>query len=66
MKRYRMEKTFIDDMGSIDSLIVHDTVMESKEEHALWFINSMRRHDGLEPLTLDELPYDLTFTFLGE
>jgi len=34
-------------MGSISPFDVKETPMMSKEEDALWHINSMRDHDGL-------------------
>lgn len=64
MKRYRMETTFIDDMGSVSAMDVSETYGETKEEQALWHLNSMRRHDGLRELT--RLPKGIRFTYLGE
>lgn len=58
--KYRMESTFIPDMGSISAMDMTETRYETKEEQALWQINSMRRHDGLPELA--ELPDDIRFT----
>ncbi len=64
MAKYRMEATFIPDMGSISAMNVSETYSMTKEEDALWQINSMRRHDGLEELT--RLPRGIKFTYQGE
>lgn len=59
--KYRMEATFIPDMGSISAMDMTTTRYgETKEEQALWHINSMRRHDGLPELT--RLPKGIKFT----
>ena len=51
MNTYRTEPTFLDDMGSIPSFSgLRDKQTETKEEEALWHLNSMRDHDGLRPL----------------
>lgn len=60
MTRYRVEKTFINSMGSIASFVVNETTMETKEEYALWYLNTMREHDGLQPW--ENLPVRLTYT----
>lgn len=60
MAKYRMEATFIPDMGSVSAMYVQEMRYETKEEQALWQINSMRRHDGLPEL--DELPDAIRFT----
>ena len=60
MRTYRTKTAFISDMGSIPSLSgLSDKSTETKEEEALWHINSMRDHDGLSPL--DELPSNIVF-----
>lgn len=59
MKTYRATFPFIDDMGSVNSMIVKETTMETKEEHALWYLNNMRDHDGLPHL--DSLPDGVKF-----
>ena len=60
MRTYRTKPAFIDDMGSIPSLHkLSDKSTETKEEEALWHINSMREHDGLRPL--DGLPSNIVF-----
>lgn len=51
---YIMKSVFLDDMGSTGNIVCKSTPMQSKEEDALWEINSMRRHDGLKELSLDE------------
>lgn len=60
---YRVEKSFIPSMGSISAFDVTETRYETKEEQALWQINSMRRHDGLEPFK--RLPKGIKFTKKG-
>lgn len=64
MAKYRMEATFIPDMGSISAMDVQETRYETKEEQALWQINSMRRHDGLAELT--RLPRGIKFTYISD
>lgn len=51
MAKYRCIVPFQDDMGSIDPFIVTEYPMESKQQNALWHINSMRDHDGMRHLT---------------
>lgn len=58
--KYVAKIPFIEDMGTISPLVVSDSFGETKEENALWHINSMRKHDGLEPL--EQLPYGVKFT----
>ena len=62
--KYRMESTFIPDMGSISAMDVVETRYETKEEQALWQINSMRRHDGLKEYK--RLPRGIQFSYQGE
>lgn len=62
--KYRMESTFIPDMGSISAMDVTETRYETKESQALWQINSMRRHDGLKEYK--RLPKGIKFTRIGE
>lgn len=57
--KYKCIPPYVDDMGSISPFNVTDSLYESKEEEALWHINSMRDHDGLEHLT--ELPAGTKF-----
>ncbi len=64
MKHYTMEQTFIPDMGSISAMVVTESYGETKEEQALWHINSMRRHDGLKEYK--RLPKGIKFTYLGD
>lgn len=52
--KYIMKSVFLDDMGTTGNIVCTDSPMESKEENALWEINSMRRHDGLQELSLDD------------
>lgn len=59
MAEYRCNVPFIDDMGSISKFRVSSSPSETKEEYALWHINSMRDHDGLKHLT--KLPKGTTF-----
>ena len=47
IKKYKVSFPFAPDMGSISPMIVNDYPMETKEENALWHLNSMRDHDGL-------------------
>jgi hypothetical protein len=51
MKTYKVKLPFIPSMGSINPFIVRESAMETKEQAALWEINSMRRHDGLREYT---------------
>lgn len=46
-------KIYIEDMGSLDC-VVSTSLSETKEQAALWEINSARDHDGL-PI-LDNIP----------
>jgi hypothetical protein len=48
--RYKAIIPFIDDMGSISPINCSSSPMETKEEDLLWYLNSMRQHDGLKPL----------------
>ncbi len=57
--KYKSNKSFIPDMGSIPSFIVQDKQGETKEEEWLWHINSMRDHDGLRPLK--RIPSNIKF-----
>jgi hypothetical protein len=50
-------------MGSY-STVASESLMETKEENALWAYNDSRAHDGLGPLK--ELPYGTTFTVINE
>ena len=49
MAKYKVTFPFIDDMGTIDNLIVTPSQMETSREQALWYLNIMRAHDGLKP-----------------
>jgi len=60
MSKYICKVPFIPSMGSISPFTVNDSFGESKQEQALWQINSMRDHDGLRHLT--KLPTGTTFT----
>lgn len=51
MTKYKVFVPFQDDMGSIEPFVASSTPMESERENALWYINSMRDHDGLRRLT---------------
>jgi hypothetical protein len=51
MAKYRVTVPFVDDMGSVMPFVASSSPMESKEQNALWTINSMRDHDGLPRLT---------------
>ena len=59
MAKYKAKFPFIPDMGSVSDMIVSDSLGESKEENALWHLNSMRDHDGLA--NLEELPEGTVF-----
>lgn len=50
MTKYKVIFPFVDDMGSIQPIIVTPSIMETSREQALWHINKMREHDGLNPL----------------
>lgn len=50
MARYRVTVPFQDDMGSISPFIALSYNGETKEQNALWEINSMREHDNLPKL----------------
>jgi hypothetical protein len=49
--KYRVTVPFIDDMGSVLPFIATSSPMETKEQNALWDLNSMREHDGLPKLS---------------
>lgn len=51
MANYTVKVPFQDDMGSIAPFHASSSPMKTKEQNALWTINSMRDHDGLKPLT---------------
>lgn len=51
MTKYKVFVPFQDDMGGIEPFVASSTPMESERENALWYINSMRDHDGLRRLT---------------
>lgn len=51
MSKFRVVVPFQHDMGSIAPFVATEYPMETKEENALWHLNSMREHDGLSPLT---------------
>ncbi len=53
MPRYAMDY-WRDDMGSLKGTV-------SSLEDALWDIISARRHDGLDPLTLEEITQDAIY-----
>lgn len=57
--KYTVKCPFVDDMGSISDFHVEETLSETKEEAALWWINTMRDHDGLD--RWEVLPYDFEF-----
>lgn len=64
MSKYRVTAPFIPSMGSIAPFFVSSTMSgETKEEAALWEINSMRRHDGQQEL--DKLPRGFRFERIG-
>jgi hypothetical protein len=48
--RYKVTFPFMDDMGSYGPIFASSNTMETKEENALWDLNSARRHDGLPEL----------------
>lgn len=59
MAKYKVVFPFVDDMGSIDPIIVSPSNMETSREQALWHLNKMREHDCLKPL--DRLPVGTKF-----
>lgn len=63
IRGYNNGPLFINDMGSIASFLVTETRMSSKEDEVLWYLNSMRRHDGLEEYqSIEDIPVTITFT----
>jgi hypothetical protein len=60
MAKYKVNVPYIPDMGSIAPFIVSQSPRNSKEDEALWEINSMRDHDGLPHRKT--LPRGVTFT----
>lgn len=62
--KYRVEKAYIPSMGSISAFIVNETPMETKEEYALWYLNTMRQHDGMPQWK--NCPVKLTYTKIEE
>lgn len=48
--KYWVRVPYQRDMGSISPYIANSSPMESKEANALWHLNAMRRHDGLQEL----------------
>jgi hypothetical protein len=61
---YKAIFPFIDDMGSVSSVIVSDKYLETKEEETLWNLNNIRDHDGLPHL--EELPEGVEFRPIKE
>lgn len=59
MTQYRVIFPFVDDMGSIQPIIVVQSNMETSREQALWHINKMREHDCL--VHLERLPFGTKF-----
>jgi hypothetical protein len=62
--KYKCEFPFIDDMGTVASVIVSDKMSETKKQEALWHLNKCREHDCLKPLT--KLPPGCSFTQISE
>jgi len=63
-KRVKIEKftavfPFIPSMGSVSPTVVRDVYGETMKEQALWYLNSMRDHDGLD--RLETLPRGVKF-----
>lgn len=49
--KYKAIIPFINDMGSVSPIKgLEDKLYETKREECLWYLNSMRDHDGLKPL----------------
>ena len=51
MAKFKAIFPFIDDMGTVEPMIITPSPMETKEEQALWHLNRMRDHDGLKHLS---------------
>ena len=62
--KYIAKFPYTDAIGTVDSVIVSDKPMESKEEEALWYFNKCREHDGLRPITV--LPFNTVFLVAEE
>lgn len=50
MAKYKVIFPFVDDMGSLQAIIVKRSCLETERAQALWYLNTMRKHDNLEPL----------------
>jgi hypothetical protein len=57
--RYKF-KTHDPAIGDYEMTVSDDKFMETKEEEALWHLNSAREHDGLPPR--ERLPKGSTFS----
>lgn len=62
--KYKVSFPFIPDMGSIGSMVVKASPMETKEENTLWHLNNMREHDCLKPLK--QLPKKTRFEVIWD
>lgn len=58
MRKFYVETSFTDDMGSMQGFTVEGHDWEHAREEALWHYNSARDHDGLP--RWDELPDHIT------
>ena len=59
--KYKVFFPVTKNMSPID-YVVKDSLMQTKEEDALWHYNKSREHDGLPPLeSVDDLPRGTRF-----
>lgn len=56
--KIKWQKSWRDDMGQIPEIETEDTPSETAQEEWLWHTNSMRRHDGLRELELDDFIFN--------
>lgn len=56
---YKVTFPFMPEIGTFAPIIVRQGMMETKEEAALWHLNSARRHDNLPELA--KLPRGVKF-----
>lgn len=49
MRKYRVLKSYTDDLGDFEGFQVEARSMEEARSEALWWFNNARDHDGLRP-----------------
>jgi hypothetical protein len=64
MSNYLCKVGFIPALGSVDPFVVTESSMETKEEYAIWYLNTMYDHDGLPRCS--KLPCDTTFKLIED